>query len=247
MTDDTRSGIEADNYFAIIPEWVLYADISGFAVRLYGVLQRHADRQGHCFPSRRRLGELGRMSESTLDRSLKELVGIGALRMERRATEHGDYTSNRYTVVSQKGGGVCENPPPPKSDARGGVQNGALIKAIVNESHEPENMPTLLVGEKTVSADFDVFWGAYPRKVGKTKAQRVWVRLSKVDRAAALGALPQHVMSWRGKSPEYIPHPTSWLNGRRWEDELAATPTAETRNLSKAAQTIQEMIRNATN
>jgi len=121
------------------------------------------------------------------------------------------------------------------------------IEDHVVDQEEDHLMPTLLVGEKTVSADFDLFWESYPRKVGKTKAQRVWVRLSKVDRAAALQALPQHVMSWRGKSPEYIPHPTSWLNGRRWEDELAATPTAETRNLSKAAQTIQEMIRNATN
>jgi hypothetical protein len=83
-------------------------------------------------------------------------------------------------------------------------------------------MPTVSVGEKVAPSDFDVFWGVYPRKVGKTKAQRVWVRLSKVDKAAALQALPEHVTMWKVKqvAAEFIPHPTSWLNGRRWEDEL---------------------------
>ena len=98
----------------------------------------------------------------------------------------------------------------------------ALLQLPVVSNENKNHMPTLLVGEKTVSADFDVFWGAYPRKVGKTKAQRVWVRLSKVDRAAALRALPEHVSLWRVRqvAAEFIPHPTSWLNGRRWEDEL---------------------------
>ena len=219
MTEHTGR-INADEYFAILPEWVLYADISSYSVRLYCVLRRHADQRGICFPSRRRLAELGQMSESTLDRSLKELVAIGALIIERRATDMGDYTSNRYTVVSQRGGGVCENPPPPKSEATGGVRNEALTKAIVNESQELELLPTGTVGEKTATSDFDVFWGRYPRKVGKAKALKVWLRLSRADRDAALGALDAHVVQWRGKELTFVPHATSWLNGRRWEDEL---------------------------
>jgi hypothetical protein len=229
MTEHTGR-INADEYFAILPEWVLYADISSYSVRLYCVLRRHADQRGICFPSRRRLAELGQMSESTLDRSLKELVAIGALIIERRATDMGDYTSNRYTVVSQRGGGVCENPPPPKSEATGGVRNEALTKAIVNESQELELMLTETVSEP-VESDFDRFWAQYPRKVGKQKAQKAWGRLTKKEKIAIFGVLGAHVSQWRGVRPEFVPHATSWLNGRRWEDELdVVSPVVRSRS-----------------
>jgi hypothetical protein len=222
MTEHTGR-IDADEYFTMIPEWVLYGDISAYAVRLYGTLRRHADQRGVCFPSRRRLAALCQMSESTLDRSMKELVQIGALRMERRQTDDGNYTSNRYTVVSQRGGGVSQNPGGVISDARGGVQNEVLTRAIVNESHEPEQMLTVPVSEKAAADGFDEFWGLYPRKVGKEKAHRVWAKLSKSVRADALWALPRHIELWERKqvAREFIPYPTSWLNGRRWEDDLS--------------------------
>jgi hypothetical protein len=44
--------IEADNYFAIIPEWILDADISPRAKNLYCILWTYADRKdGSCYPS----------------------------------------------------------------------------------------------------------------------------------------------------------------------------------------------------
>ena len=101
------------------------------------------------------------------------------------------------------------------------------IEDHVEDQLEDQLMPTVPVGEKTASSDFDVFWSGYPRKVGKTKALRVWGRLSKGDRLAALKALPEHVSLWRVRqvAAEFIPHPTSWLNGRRWEDELLPAQT----------------------
>lgn len=91
----------ADNYFTIIPEWVLYAEISPQAVRLYGVLRRYADRDGACFPSRKRLASDLRVdSTKPVDRALKELEAIGAITIEHRYTEAGDLQSNLYTVLS---------------------------------------------------------------------------------------------------------------------------------------------------
>lgn len=70
--------------------------------------------------------------------------------------------------------------------------------------------------------DFDAWWSQYPRKTAKANAQRAWRKMKPADRAAALEALGDHVRSWRlrGTATEYIPHPASWLNGRRWEDDL---------------------------
>lgn len=69
--------------FALIPEWVLFADISDRAVRLYGVLLRFADHQTReAWPTRRRLAERVRVKDRrSVDKALGELMRIGALKM----------------------------------------------------------------------------------------------------------------------------------------------------------------------
>ena len=69
---------------------------------------------------------------------------------------------------------------------------------------------------------FILFWYRYPRKQGKLEAQRAWARLAGADRTAALERLPAQVAQWQlsGTERRFIPHPATWLNQRRWEDEL---------------------------
>lgn len=72
------------------------------------------------------------------------------------------------------------------------------------------------------AVSFDEFWQLYPRKVGKRDAQKAWARLTPAEQQAAVEAIPQHVTLWRRSNIErqYVPHPASWLNGARWEDEI---------------------------
>ena len=90
--------IRSTEYFAIIPEWVLHADISSNAVRLYGVLNRFANSRGHAWPSRKTIAEIMRVSVATVDRAKEELVEIGALTVEPRTTASGDPSSNLYIL-----------------------------------------------------------------------------------------------------------------------------------------------------
>lgn len=92
--------IRSQDYFAIVPEWVLLADISANAVRLYAVLNRYANSRGKAWPSRRTLADNLRVSPSTVDRAKDELVALGALTVETRTTPAGDYTSNLYTLAT---------------------------------------------------------------------------------------------------------------------------------------------------
>lgn len=137
----------ADNFFAIIPEWVLYADISPQAVRLYGVLRRYADRDGSCFPSRKRLASDLRMeSTKPVDRALKELIAIGAITSEHRFTEHGDLQSNLYTVMSVPLGGDEKLPTSPlhgphsrdRKEATVATESSQIRRAILSESQSNE-------------------------------------------------------------------------------------------------------------
>lgn len=78
---------------------------------------------------------------------------------------------------------------------------------------------------------FPEFWDAYPRKEAKQKARTAWRNLSKTDQAAALEALPRHVALWATKDRQFTPLPPSWLNGRRWEDEITSVDQPSTKRI----------------
>ena len=64
---------------------------------------------------------------------------------------------------------------------------------------------------------FADFWAAYPRRTGKGAAEKAWVAATKIAQPAAiLSALAGQTFS---PDPKFIPHPATWLNQRRWEDE----------------------------
>lgn len=70
--------------------------------------------------------------------------------------------------------------------------------------------------------DFTAFWAKFPRRVGKRDAMKAWERLTAPQRAKALEVIGAHVAYWQraGRTAETIPHPATWLNGWRFEDEL---------------------------
>lgn len=70
--------------------------------------------------------------------------------------------------------------------------------------------------------DFETFWSAYPRKVGKVAAMKAWGRNGRPELSVILSAVEAQKSSdqWRKDGGRFIPHPSTWLNGRRWQDEL---------------------------
>jgi biotin operon repressor len=134
-----------DNYFAITPEWVLYAKISANAKVIYGALQRHADKAGDSFPSRARLAALCSCSVRTVDKCIAELESIGALIKQRRLLPQDNekqWHSNLYTVITTPGaksapGGSAENSTTTSAEnvTGGSARNSTLIRAIPNQSH----------------------------------------------------------------------------------------------------------------
>lgn len=130
--------------------------------------------------------------------------------VERPENGHLDQSSDYRTVTVRN---------PDENCPESGHREDHLEDHVENQLH----MLTVPVSEKTPSDGFDDFWSLYPRKVGKEKARRVWGRLSLKVRGDVLGVLPRHVELWerRQVAREFIPHPTSWLNGRRWEDDLS--------------------------
>ena len=71
---------------------------------------------------------------------------------------------------------------------------------------------------------FDVFWDAYPRKVGKAKAQAAWLTQNP-DIDACLSTLEWQKKhhDWIKDGGKYIPYPSTWLNRGSWDDEQTTT------------------------
>jgi superfamily II DNA helicase RecQ len=77
-----------------------------------------------------------------------------------------------------------------------------------------EKPPNPLKGEE----HFQTFWELYPKKVGKGGARTSYKRaLKKTTAENILSALRKQSHKWKDK--QFIPHPTTWLNQERWEDE----------------------------
>jgi len=90
--------LDQDQYFAMLPEWILDSDVSAQAIRLYALLNRYANAQGTCFPTQDTLATRMHASPDTVLRATKELMAIGALTVTHRRKENGEPTSNLYTL-----------------------------------------------------------------------------------------------------------------------------------------------------
>jgi len=193
--------------FAVIPEWLILEDVSDRAIRLYAVLVRHADKEHHAHPSRRRLAKMVRCSESSLDRAMKELLSVGVMRVEKRRTEGGDWDVNEYILTP---GGVT-------GEATGGViddQGGGVTTDGLNES-PLEREPI----ERERSISFDHFYEIFPRHQGKGAAKKAWVKaLTKTSPEELLTSAARY-RDDPNRDPEYTCLPTTWLNQERWSDD----------------------------
>lgn len=80
------------------------------------------------------------------------------------------------------------------------------------------------VSNETYMREFEVFWAAYPRHTGKQDAYKAFVKLKPDEAlmAAILAGIEKQKQSaqWTKDGGQFIPHPATWLNGCRWEDEL---------------------------
>ena len=109
--------------------------------------------------------------------------------------------------------------------AKRGGGNPSLNNPILKEntdirSHIPNANISLKV---TFKGDFDLFWKAYPKKVGKKDAMKAFAKAKDLPPIADLIAeveLQARSEEWRKDNGQYIPHPATWLNRGGWMDEV---------------------------
>jgi len=213
--------VSAEERFAIVPEWVLDAEISAQAIRLYAVLARYADQSNRANPSRRAIAERMHCSRDTVDRALRELQAIGAVQVVPQTSEHGDPTSNLY-VLAVRPPSRMDAPTPPQECGDGGrtdAERGGRTDAALNDNqierkpHERE-IYTLAAPDAPRSRPRPrdlLFEAVVEVCYGVPHDQLTDTERSRVNRAVAelrkVSATPEDVFSraveYRARSPDY--------------------------------------------
>ena len=71
--------------------------------------------------------------------------------------------------------------------------------------------------------EFEQFWKIYPRRVAKAEARKAWKQVEKLrpptpDLLKAVYAA-RASRDWLKDDGQFIPYPSSWLRGERWDDQ----------------------------
>lgn len=69
---------------------------------------------------------------------------------------------------------------------------------------------------------FESFWEIYPKHQDKKKAKQKFLKActNEKEYKAIMDGLRNILPVWAKKDTKYIPMPTTWLNGERWNDEV---------------------------
>lgn len=71
--------------------------------------------------------------------------------------------------------------------------------------------------------EFDRFWSAYPRHENKPKAREAFMKIKPdeelLEKMIASIERWKNSAQWNEDGGKFIPHPSTWLNNQRWEDE----------------------------
>jgi hypothetical protein len=140
----------------------------------------------------------------------------------------GTQTGTRYTVIT-----ICNYDKYQSSEDQTGTQTGhkpgqdrdtpGTKNKKVEEGKERKK-------DISIENGFDEWWEIVPRKVGKGHAETAFRAALKIATLETLiTGMTAYATSCRGKDRQYILHPATWLNGKRWLDDDAPQSRDKTR------------------
>lgn len=181
-------------------------------------------------PIIRRLIEKGRLI--TFEEGGRVYLSDAAFEAERASVKGVSETRSGRGEVGEKSREVGEKSEKhtTSQDEMPEKQSVARLEKRREEKKETPIPPRGLFGE-----DFDSFWAAYPKKVGKPQAAKSFAKaIKRSDIRTILAGLDRAKASrdWVKNGGQFIPHPTTWLNRDGWNDNEADPDPPGTKRLS---------------
>lgn len=205
--------------FAAIPNWMIRdANVSRRAIVVYGALASRAGRGG-IYPSQAQIAEDARCDERTVRRALKELEDLGVLERVRRVSSMGYRQSDGYVLHPNGRPGSDEESMRSEVSARDDAYR-TLVSAPTGQNAQV----TPLIEEEPLKKNpedaFEEFWSVYPRHVAKAAARTKFkVALKSASAETIIDGARRFASDPNLPEMQFVPHPTTWLNQGRWDDD----------------------------
>lgn len=104
------------------------------------------------------------------------------------------------------------------------IENGCEGNAPNPIPNPIPNKTKTLVHENPCTDTFELFWQRYPRKTAKQNALKAWEKIRPdqplFEVITAAVKIQSQSEAWVKDGGSFIPHAATWLNGKRWEDEV---------------------------
>ena len=159
------------------------------------------DGENGCYASNKYLAEFCQCTETKVSTTISKLKELGYIKLEN--------FNGRVRVLKSES--------LPLKNLKSAFKNFKQINIDnnINNNIEKEN-----IKEKE---NFEKFYSSYPRKVGKANVEKWFVKNKPNEELMniILNSLEEHKKLKQWQDKQYIPHPTTWLNQKRWEDDLS--------------------------
>jgi hypothetical protein len=174
---------------------------------LMGMLIGMAKKQGYAYPSNKTIGQILNMTTTTVQRELQILEEGGFLvrQIIRDANQQ---------VISRRIYPKIGLPLPPELGSPLTSNLRGPSPQICNNNKDN----TISINKDIV---FEELWSLYQKKGIKSTAKKSFMRLSNVEVEALQTFIPKYIKNHEGAGKmDYIPHFSTFLNQKRWHDEL---------------------------
>lgn len=223
--------MDKPNYYAVIPSNVRYDDdLSANAKLLYGEITSLCNEKGYCWATNEYFANLYNVSKISISRWISQLSNKGYIGIKLDYKAGTREIENRYIIIDQK---LLEKTITPINKNDNTYYQNCIYPINKNDStpinknvkeNNTSNTNNKNEYKEIYKERFEMFWKHYPKKVNKFKSEE-WFRKNKPNEILFNYIIKKLEMfkkskQWEKENGKYIPHPTTWLNQKRWEDEL---------------------------
>ena len=206
--------MEKPSYFAILTADVRYdKTLKPLARLLYAEITALCNKEGYCWAGNQYFADLYEVDKNTVSGWIGQLKTRGYITVQLEYKEGTKQILNRYIRINGEGIHKIIDTSPQK--------DGYPINEIIEVNKTINNTFNNTVNNKDY---FSQFWDFYPRKAGKEAARKAWNNLQPNEELMALIAnnIQERIDKgeWRKDNKSYILHASTFLNQKRWEDEV---------------------------
>ncbi len=204
-------------------------DLSQSQKLLIGRITGLITADGYCFASNKWLGEQIGLTKGTTANILSDLQNKNIIKIELIRDEKQRIIERRiYPVFGCTTDEKSDIPIHEKMNTYSRKNEYPIHEKMKGSNRDKRNRErdkdTLSESDESLMKNFLLFWKEYPKKRAKNDAFKAFCKIQPDEQTMAvmLAAVGQAKTTdeWRREKGRYIPYPATWLNGRRWEDEI---------------------------